>query len=81
MGMKVAFAFSGTMEIQEVQGRQTVPGYVQMLQGAFLVTEGPRLCGNNWVFQQDNVTIHNACTTRDFFQNKITFFGPSSVFP
>uniref|UniRef100_A0A3B3RDH1 Uncharacterized protein n=1 Tax=Paramormyrops kingsleyae TaxID=1676925 RepID=A0A3B3RDH1_9TELE len=27
-----AFSFSGTMELQEVQGRQTAAGYVQMLQ-------------------------------------------------
>uniref|UniRef100_A0A3B3RAN0 Uncharacterized protein n=1 Tax=Paramormyrops kingsleyae TaxID=1676925 RepID=A0A3B3RAN0_9TELE len=44
-----AFSFSGTMELQEVQGRQTAAGYVQMLQRASLMTEGPRLCGNDWL--------------------------------
>uniref|UniRef100_A0A3B3RKB4 Uncharacterized protein n=1 Tax=Paramormyrops kingsleyae TaxID=1676925 RepID=A0A3B3RKB4_9TELE len=38
-----AFSFSGTMELQEVQGHQTAAGYVQMLQRASLMTEGPRL--------------------------------------
>uniref|UniRef100_A0A669CI70 Transposase Tc1-like domain-containing protein n=1 Tax=Oreochromis niloticus TaxID=8128 RepID=A0A669CI70_ORENI len=54
-----AFSFSGTMELQEVRGRQTAAGYVQMLQRASLVTEGPRLCGSDWVFQQDNAPVHN----------------------
>uniref|UniRef100_A0A673CJV0 Transposable element Tc3 transposase n=1 Tax=Sphaeramia orbicularis TaxID=375764 RepID=A0A673CJV0_9TELE len=44
-----AFSFSGTLELQVVQGRQTAAGYVQMLQRASLMTEGPRLCGNSWV--------------------------------
>uniref|UniRef100_A0A3P8T0F9 Uncharacterized protein n=1 Tax=Amphiprion percula TaxID=161767 RepID=A0A3P8T0F9_AMPPE len=38
-----AFSFSGTLELQVVQGRQTVAGYVQMLQRASLMTEGPRV--------------------------------------
>uniref|UniRef100_A0A3Q4I6N9 Uncharacterized protein n=1 Tax=Neolamprologus brichardi TaxID=32507 RepID=A0A3Q4I6N9_NEOBR len=68
-----AFSFSGTMELQEVQGHQTAVGYVQMLQRASLLTEGPGLCGNGWVFQQDNANVRNACRTGDFFQqNNIT---------
>uniref|UniRef100_A0A3Q4GQW4 Transposase Tc1-like domain-containing protein n=1 Tax=Neolamprologus brichardi TaxID=32507 RepID=A0A3Q4GQW4_NEOBR len=42
-----AFSFSRTTEPQEVQGRQTTAGCVQMLQRASLMTEGPRLCVNN----------------------------------
>lgn len=61
-----AFSFNGKMELQVVQGRQTATGYVDMLQRASLLTEG--LCGNDWVFQQDNATIHNARLTKDFFQ-------------
>uniref|UniRef100_A0A3B4FS79 Tc1-like transposase DDE domain-containing protein n=1 Tax=Pundamilia nyererei TaxID=303518 RepID=A0A3B4FS79_9CICH len=68
-----AFSFSGTMELQEVQGHQIAAGYVQMFQRESLITEGPRLCGNDWVFQQDNATIHNACRPRDLIQdNNIT---------
>uniref|UniRef100_A0A3Q0SGF0 Tc1-like transposase DDE domain-containing protein n=1 Tax=Amphilophus citrinellus TaxID=61819 RepID=A0A3Q0SGF0_AMPCI len=55
-----AFSFNGTMELQVVQGRQTAAGYMEMLQRASLMTEGPRLCGNVWVFQQDNAAVHNA---------------------
>uniref|UniRef100_A0A3B3SR46 Transposase Tc1-like domain-containing protein n=1 Tax=Paramormyrops kingsleyae TaxID=1676925 RepID=A0A3B3SR46_9TELE len=54
-----AFSISGTMELQEVQGCQMSAGYGQMLQRASLMPEGPRLCGNDWVFQQDNVTVRN----------------------
>uniref|UniRef100_A0A3Q0RXG1 Tc1-like transposase DDE domain-containing protein n=1 Tax=Amphilophus citrinellus TaxID=61819 RepID=A0A3Q0RXG1_AMPCI len=44
-----AFSFNGTMELQVVQGCQTAAGYVEMLQQASLMTEGPRLCGNDWI--------------------------------
>uniref|UniRef100_A0A3B4EU37 Tc1-like transposase DDE domain-containing protein n=2 Tax=Haplochromini TaxID=319058 RepID=A0A3B4EU37_9CICH len=67
---------------QLMQRRQTAAGYVQMLQRASLMTEGPRLCGNDWIFQQDNTTVHNACRTRDFFQkNSITFLDHPAYFP
>ncbi|XP_025765122.1 patatin-like phospholipase domain-containing protein 7 [Oreochromis niloticus] len=36
------------MELQEVQERQMAAGNVQMLQKASLMTEDPRLCGNDW---------------------------------
>ena len=52
-------------------GHQTAAGYVQMLQLASLMTEGPRLCGNSWVFQQDNAAVHNARLTKDFFRENI----------
>uniref|UniRef100_A0A3B3S1M2 Transposase Tc1-like domain-containing protein n=1 Tax=Paramormyrops kingsleyae TaxID=1676925 RepID=A0A3B3S1M2_9TELE len=77
-----AFSFSGTMELQEVQGRQMAAGYVQMLQRASLMTEGPRLCGNDWVFRQDNATVQNARRTRDFFQeNNITLLAHLACSP
>ncbi|RXN06888.1 Transposable element Tc3 transposase [Labeo rohita] len=60
-----AFSFSGKMELQVVQGRQTATGYVDMLQWASFLTEGPRLCGNDWVFQQDNAAVHNAHLTKE----------------
>ncbi|CAB1458280.1 unnamed protein product [Pleuronectes platessa] len=77
-----AFSFNGTMELQVVQGRQTAAGYVEMLQRASLMTEGPRLCGNDWVFQQDNAPIHNARLTKTFFQeNNITLFDHPACSP
>uniref|UniRef100_A0A3Q2DBB7 Tc1-like transposase DDE domain-containing protein n=1 Tax=Cyprinodon variegatus TaxID=28743 RepID=A0A3Q2DBB7_CYPVA len=68
-----AFSFSGTIELQVVQGHQTAAGYVEMLQWASLMTEGPCLCSNDWVFQQDNAAVHNVRLTKEFFQeNNIT---------
>ena len=63
-----AFSYRGTMELQVVQGRQTAAGYVGMLQKSSLTTEGPRLCGDEWFFQQDNAAIHAARHTMTFFQ-------------
>ena len=77
-----AFSFNGTMELQVVQRRQTAAGYVEMLQGASLMTEGHRLCGNDWVFQQDNAAVHNARLTKDFFQrNNITLLNHPACSP
>ncbi|GLD57284.1 mitochondrial ubiquitin ligase activator of nfkb 1-A isoform X1 [Lates japonicus] len=56
------------MELQVVQGRQTTTGYVEMLHWSSLLTEGPLLCGDDWVFQQDNTAVHNARLMRNFFQ-------------
>ena len=65
-----------------VQGRQTAAGYVQMLQRASLMTEGPRLCGNSWVCQQDNAAVHNARLTKDFFrENNITLLDHPACSP
>ncbi|CAK6967631.1 unnamed protein product [Scomber scombrus] len=61
-----AFSFNGTMELQVM--RQTAAGYGEMLQRSSLLTEGPRLCGDGWVFQQDKAAVHNARLTKDFFQ-------------
>uniref|UniRef100_A0A667WXV5 Tc1-like transposase DDE domain-containing protein n=1 Tax=Myripristis murdjan TaxID=586833 RepID=A0A667WXV5_9TELE len=53
-----------------------------MLQGASLMTEGHRLCGNDWVFQQDNTAVHNARLTKDFFQrNNITLWNHPACSP
>lgn len=74
--MWVAFSFNGTMALQVVQGRQMAAGYVEMLQRASLLTEVPRLCGNDCVFQQDNVAVHNAHLTKGFFQeNNVAFLN------
>lgn len=63
-----AFSSKGTMELQIVHGRQTAADYITMLQNANLVTEGQRLCGDGWVFQQDNAAIHTARRTMSFLE-------------
>ncbi|CAB1414367.1 unnamed protein product [Pleuronectes platessa] len=70
-----AFSFNGTMELQVVQGRQTAAGYVEMLQRASLMTEGPRLCGNDWVFSAGQRSNSQCPSDQDFFQeNNITLW-------
>uniref|UniRef100_A0A671W652 Tc1-like transposase DDE domain-containing protein n=1 Tax=Sparus aurata TaxID=8175 RepID=A0A671W652_SPAAU len=53
-----------------------------MLRRASLMTEGPRLCGNDWVCQQDNAAVHNAHLTKDFFQrNNVTLLDHPACSP
>uniref|UniRef100_A0A3Q2CNC9 Tc1-like transposase DDE domain-containing protein n=1 Tax=Cyprinodon variegatus TaxID=28743 RepID=A0A3Q2CNC9_CYPVA len=62
-----AFSFNGTMELQV---------------RASLMTEGLYLCGNDWVFQQDNAAVHNARLTKEFFQeNNITLLEHPACSP
>lgn len=53
-------SFQGTMKILVIQWRQTAAGYNGMLKRGFLLSESPLLCGNEWIFQQDNSALHNA---------------------
>ena len=48
--------------------------YVKMLNDLSLAQERRRLCGEEWIFQQDNVRIHNATITKKYlFEQKIRF--------
>ncbi|KAL0162070.1 hypothetical protein M9458_041466, partial [Cirrhinus mrigala] len=60
-----ALSFDGKMELWVVQGRQTATCYVDMLQQASLLTEGPRPCCNDWAFQQDNAAVYDAHLTKE----------------
>lgn len=53
-------------------GCETLAGYVDMMQRASLWTEGCRLCGNDWVLQQDKAAAHNTILMKNFFQNNNT---------
>ncbi len=71
-----AFSFNGIMDLQVVQGRQMAAGYVDMLQRASLLTEGPSLCGNDWVFLQNNAAVHNNHLMKDLVQeNNVALLG------
>uniref|UniRef100_A0A3Q3WNT3 Tc1-like transposase DDE domain-containing protein n=1 Tax=Mola mola TaxID=94237 RepID=A0A3Q3WNT3_MOLML len=63
-----ALSFNGTMALQVVQERLRAAGSVEMVQRASLLTEGPCLCSNDRVLQQDNTAVHDARLTKDFFQ-------------
>uniref|UniRef100_A0AAX7TBM0 Tc1-like transposase DDE domain-containing protein n=1 Tax=Astatotilapia calliptera TaxID=8154 RepID=A0AAX7TBM0_ASTCA len=56
--------------------------FLQWKNGGAGVSNGRRLCGNNWVFQQDNALVHNARRTRDYFQeNNITILDHPAASP
>ncbi len=60
------------LKLQFVSGRQKAADYVKMLNDLSLAQEGRRLCGEEWIFQQDNAAIHNASITKKYLleQNK-----------
>ena len=58
------FSSSGKLKLQFVSGRQKAADYVKMLNDLFLAQEDRRLCGEEWIFQQDNTAIHNASKTK-----------------
>ena len=53
------FSSSGKLKLQFVSGRQKAADYVKMLNDLSLTQKGRRLCGEKWIFQQDNAAIHN----------------------
>ena len=55
----IGFSSSGKLKLQFVSGRQKVDN-VKMLNDLSLAQEGRRLCGERWIFQQDNAAIPNA---------------------
>ena len=64
-----AFSSAGTLKLRVVKGRQTSLKYISMLENASIRTEGPRLCGRNWIFQQDNAAIHTSRQAREYFSS------------
>ena len=60
------FWFSGKLKLQFVSSWQKVADYVKMLNDLSLAQERRRLCGEEWIFQQDNAAIHNASITKKY---------------
>ena len=50
---------------QFFSGRQKAEDYVKMLNDLSL-TQERRLCGIEWIFQQDNAVTHNASITKKY---------------
>ena len=76
------FSSSGKLELQFVSGRQKATDYVKMLNDSSLTQEGRRLCGEEWIFQQDNAAIHNASITKKYLlEQKIRLLDHSACSP
>ena len=72
---------SGKLELKFVSGRQKVADYVKILNDLSLVQEARRLC-EEWIFQQDNATIHNASITKKYlFEQKISLLDHPKCSP
>ena len=60
-----AFSSSGKLKLQFVSDQQKTADYVKMLNVLFLA-QGHCLCGEEWIFQQDNAAIHNVSVTKKY---------------
>ena len=47
-------------------GKQKAADYMKVLNDLSLTQEGHRLCGKEWIFQQDNAAIHKASITKKY---------------
>ena len=54
-----------------LQGKQKSADYIKVLENN-LLPFAERMCGANYVFQQDNTPIHTSKLTRTFFQERNT---------
>ena len=65
-------AFSSPEKLKYVSSRPKTADYVKLLNDLSLAQEGHRLCGEEWIFRQDNAAIHNASITKKYLlQQKI----------
>ena len=56
----------GKMRIVFLDGKVTAAKYVEMLDGERLDEEGRRICGDSFIFQQDNAPINTAKLTSEY---------------
>ena len=62
-----AISANGKLPLVIMNGKFNAAQYVQMVDEACLFEEGSRLCGQDFVFQQDNALIHTARATTEYF--------------
>ncbi len=71
------FHSSGKLKLQFVRGQQKAADHVKMLNDLSLAQEWRHLCGEEWIFQQDNAAIPNASMTRKYLlERKISLLDP-----
>ena len=77
-----AFGYHGSFKLKMINGCLDGTGYKDMLKEAQLGTKGTEICGNNWVFQQDNAPIHNSGVVRGWMEaNHITVMDSPALSP
>ena len=61
-----AFLSSGKLKLQFICVWEKAADYVKMPNDLSLTQEGCCLCGEEWIFQQDNAAINNASITKNY---------------
>ena len=65
------FGMSGKTDLAIITTRMDSKGYTEMLKDSML-TVASKICGRNFIFQQDNAAIHASKYTMDWFRkNKV----------
>ncbi len=62
-----AFSYDGKSEIVFLNGHQNSADYIQVLT-EYLLPAGEEIGGEEWLFQQDNASIHTSAMTREWFR-------------
>ena len=76
------FSSSGKLKLQFVSGQQKAADYVTVLSDLSLTQEGHHLCGEEYIFQQDNAAIHNVSMTKKYLlERKIRFLDHPGCSP
>ena len=75
------FSSSAKLKLQFVSGQQKAADYVKMLNDLSLAKEGCHLCGEEWIFQQDNAAIQNLSITKYLLEQKIRLLDHPACSP
>ncbi len=76
-----AFGFGGKTAIVFLNGRQNSQDYVRTLE-QHLLPQGEQICGPNWIYQQDNASIHTSGFTKNWFEaNNVLVLEWPSISP
>lgn len=63
------FGYGGKTELVFLEGRVDSEQYVDVLKN-HLLRAGKKICGKNWIFQQDNASVHTSKLTLDWLKSK-----------
>ena len=76
------FSSSGKLNLQFFIDHWQIVVYEKMLNNLSLAREGRGLCGEEWIFQQDNAAIHYASITKKYLlEQKIRFLDHPACSP
>ncbi len=64
-----AFGFNGKTDLAVVPTKCDSIGYQNVLK-SHLLSQGQKVGGRGWIFQQDNAPIHSSRSTKDFLASK-----------